>query len=149
MEQEISVREWQKQFRLGEFSQPDRKTQIRAGWYDWFCRDTSLAGKTQRMGSIIKQVKDGGKVNLDTMYVWFKNNCPLSGGLYDDFRFADIETGTTMMTIAINCCWNEKRYTVYARKAVDQEMDCKKPAFETDSAKELVAWLNKTWEVEA
>lgn len=146
MEQEISVRVWQTKFKSGEFNSPDVQTQIKAGWYDWFCRDTSLAGKTRRMGSIVKQVKSGGKVDLDSMYVWFKNNCLLSGGLYDDFRFADIKSGTTMMTIQVNCCYEEKRYTVFARKSVDEEMECEKPAFESDSAKELVAWLNKPWE---
>ena len=148
MSNETSVRVWQKKFNFGAFNSPDIETQIKAGWYDWFCRDTSLAGKTKRMGSLVKQVKDGGKVNLDTMYVWFKNNYPLSGGLYDDFRFADMETGTTMMTIQLNCCWNEKRYTVFARRTVDTDMDCEKPAFQSDSAKELVAWLNTPWKDE-
>lgn len=146
MTEEISVREWQGHFINGDFDKPDVKSQIKAGWYDWFCRETSLVGKTRSMGSIVKKVKDGGKVNLDTMYVWFKNNCPMSGGLYDDFRFADIETGTTMMTIRMNCCWDTKRYTVFARRSVDSEMECETPAFESDSQKELVAWLNTPWE---
>ena len=52
------------------------------------------ANKTKRMGNIIKQIKGGGiKVDLNNWYVWFKNNCPLNGPLYDDFRFADLGTG--------------------------------------------------------
>ena len=141
MRNETSVREWQVKFNLSGFDNPDRRTQIDAGWYDWFCRDTSLANKTKKMGRIIKQVKDGGKVNLDTMYVWFKNNCPLNGPLYDDFRFADIETGDVQFTIQIDCCWNNSKYAVYARKA-----GWDKPAFETNSSKELVKWLNASWE---
>ena len=138
---EINVLEWQKNFKLGKYLPNDFNTQCMAGWYDWFCRDTSLANKTKRMGKIIKQVKDGGKVNLDTMYVWFKNNCPLNGPLYDDFRFADIETGDVQFTIQIDCCWNNSRYAVYARKT-----GWDKPAFETNSSKELVKWLNASWE---
>ena len=141
MRNETSVREWQVKFNLSGFDNPDRRTQIDAGWYDWFCRDTSLANKTKKMGRIIKQVKDGGKVNLDTMYVWFKNNCPLNGPLYDDFRFADIETGDVHFTIQIDCCWNNSKYAVYARKT-----GWDKPAFETNSSKKLVKWLNASWE---
>ena len=141
MRNETKVREWQVKFNLSGFDNPDRRTQIDAGWYDWFCRDTSLANKTKKMGRIIKQVKDGGKINLDTMYVWFKNNCPLNGPLYDDFRFADRETGDVQFTIQIDCCWNNSRYAVYARKT-----GWDKPAFETNSSKELVKWLNASWE---
>lgn len=146
MEKNINVKEWQEAFKIGLYDGPSRKTQIDAGWYDWFCRDSSLAGKTKRMGSIVKQVKNGGKVDLDKMYVWFKNNCPLNGPLYDDFRFADIATGTTMITIQINCCWNKHRYTVFARRNVDDDMETETPAFETDSSRELVKWLNTRWE---
>ena len=39
----------------------DKRVQIDAGWYDWFCKDTSLVNKTKRMGNIIKQIKPGGK----------------------------------------------------------------------------------------
>ena len=49
-------------------------------------KDTSLTNKTKKMGNIIKQIKPGGKVDLETSYVWFKNNCPINGPLYDDFR---------------------------------------------------------------
>jgi hypothetical protein len=65
------------------------------------------------MGNIVKQLKDGGKVNLETMYVWFKNNCPLAGSLYDDFRIADIETGETLFTITVNCFREKKIYSLW------------------------------------
>lgn len=140
MEKEMNVKTWIKRFKQGDFESKDFKTQCEAGWHDWFCKDTSLSGKTKRMGNIIKQVKDGGKINLETMYVWFKNNCPLQGPLYDDFRFASIETGDTLLTIQIASIHNDKRYTVYGRK---NHFD--KPLFESDSSRELVKWLNEGW----
>lgn len=123
-----------------------QRVQIDVGWYDWFCKDSSLAGKTKRIGQIIKQVKKGGKVDLENSYVWFKNNCPLEGPLYDDFRFADVKTASTLMTIQINCCWNKKRYTVFGRRTANDEFNCDTPLFESDSSRDLVKWLNTAWE---
>jgi hypothetical protein len=140
MEKEMNVKTWIERFNNGDFESKDYATQCEAGWYDWFCKDTSLAGKTKRMGNIVKQFKHGGKINLETMYVWFKNNCPLNGPLYDDFRFADIETGDTLFTIQIASVHNEKRYTVYGKK---NNFD--KPLFESDSSRELVKWFNEGW----
>ena len=90
---------WIDEFMEGNFDSDDVKTQIKAGWFDWFCKDSSLANKTKKMGNIIKQVKRGGKVDVENWYVWFKNNCPCCGNLYDDFRIADCETGDVIYTI--------------------------------------------------
>lgn len=90
---------WIDEFMEGNFDADDVKTQIKAGWYDWFCKDSSLARKTKRMGNIISKLREGGKVNFKNWYVWFKNNCPLNGPLYDDFRFSDLETGEVQFTI--------------------------------------------------
>ena len=137
---------WIDEFMEGNFDADDVKTQIKAGWYDWFCKDSSLANKTKKMGNIIKQVKRGGKVDLENWYVWFKNNCPLNGPLYDDFRFADKETGEVQFTIQLDCCWNNHKYVVWGRRGKGKEFNHDKPLFETDSVKELVEWFNKPWE---
>lgn len=141
MSKEQSLRTWIESFNKGDFDSKDLQIQIKAGWYDWFCKDESLANKTKRMGNIVKQFKDGGKLNLDKIYVWFKNNCPLAGTLYDDFRIADIESGDTLFTIQINCFREEKRYTVYGKKN-----DFDTSLFNTDSIKELVSWFNEGWQ---
>jgi hypothetical protein len=64
MDKQIKLSEWIQRFKSGEFNKPDTTTQIKAGWFDWFCRDSSLANKTVKMGNIIKQIKAGGKVDL-------------------------------------------------------------------------------------
>jgi hypothetical protein len=134
---QITLREWIKRFNNNEFESLDVKVQIEAGWYDWFCRDTSLKNKTKKMGQIIKQIKDGGKVDLNNMYVWFKNNCPMSSPLYDDFRIANISDGATQLIVQINSPWEDERYAVYS---VDDFFD--KPVLLTNSSRELVKWLN-------
>ena len=145
MKDRISINEWINKFLSGEFDSQDVRVQIQAGWYDWFCKDSSLVNKTKKMGNIVRQVKRGGKVNLDDWYVWFKNNCPLNGPLYDDFRFASLETRDVQFTIQINCCWNKHRYAVYGRTP-DGEGHWDEPLFESDSLKDLVKWLNSPWE---
>ena len=65
MLERIPLNKWIDEFLEGSFDSHDIKTQIKAGWYDWFCKDSSLVKKTARMGSIIKQIKSGGKVDLN------------------------------------------------------------------------------------
>ena len=137
----LPLKQWIDQFNNGSFASEDVKTQIKAGWYDWFCKDTSLVRKTQKMGNIIKQIKDGGKVNLVNSYVWFKNNCPLNGPLYDDFRIASLENGDVQFTVQIDCCWNKHKSAVYGRTP-DGIGHWDDPLFESDSAKDLIKWLN-------
>ena len=151
MKDRINISTWIDNFLKGRYDKKesfndDAKTQIEAGWYDWFCKDSSLANKTKRMGNIIAKLSKGGKVDLDNNYVWFKNNCPLNGPLYDDFRFADLETGDVQMTIQLDCCWNNHRYSVWGRRHPGADFEHDRPLFETDSVRELINWLNSPWE---
>ena len=85
MRDKISVREWQEKYRAGEYKSRDCNTQVRAGWHDWFCGDDALAGRLERISPVVMGITE--PFILDNYYVWFKNNCPLSGPLYDDVRF--------------------------------------------------------------
>ena len=145
MQERINLHAWIGSFLIGDYDSEDVKTQIKAGWFDWFCKDSSLKNKTKRMGNIIVQLKEGGKVNFKNWYVWFKNNCPLNGPLYDDFRFADLETGYVQFTIQLDCCWNQHKYSVYGRTP-DGKFHSEEPLFESDSVKDLVKWLNSPWD---
>lgn len=95
----MNINTFATRFLRGEFVFSDVKTQIEAGWYDWFCRDTSLKSKTQTLGKKMLQLMKSDKIDTDKQYVWFKNNCPMYGRLYDDFRIADMETGEVIYTI--------------------------------------------------
>ena len=137
MMNQMNVREWQVAFDNGEFDNVSLNTQIYAGWYDWFCNDSLLGIKTIKMGNIIKQVKDGGRINLDTSYVWFKNNCPCVGRLYDDFRFADMETNNVLYTICIKDDRSKFKYEVWGH-----DNDFKGMLVGFNDQRELVDWLN-------
>lgn len=96
---DIPIREWVKKFDAGEFNAPDFKTQCEAGWYDWFCKDSALARKTQKLGRYLKTLLKTGAIDVDNSYVFFKNNCPGVGTLYDDLRVCDLATGEVIWTI--------------------------------------------------
>lgn len=96
---ERSIREFIKKFDNGDFNSNNRSVQCDAGWYDWFCRDSSLRNKTYKLTAKLKKIINSEKINQDTMYVFFKNNCPCNGSLYDDFRICDRETGDVIFTI--------------------------------------------------
>ena len=147
MKDRMNIKEWVDHFHNGDWDTKDIDTQITAGWYDWFCKDSSLRNKTLKMGRIIAGISDGGKVDRSTMYVWFKNNCPHNGPLYDEYRNADLETGNVMFTIQIDCCWNKSKYAVYGRTP-DGEFHSDSPLFECNDARELERWLSSPWEPE-
>lgn len=145
MEKKLSIREWSINFMTEQYSDASIKTQIKAWWWDWFCKDTSLRAKTYKFGKIIIKINGEGKIDLDKNYVWFKNNCPLNGPLFDDFRFADLEDGEVQFTVQHLCCWNRLEFAVFGRKHKGGEFS-QEPLFECNTIKQLVDWFNTPWD---
>lgn len=108
---EMNIATFATRFLNSEFITNDTGTQIDAGWYDWFCRDTSLAAKTQKLGKKVLQLMKSSKIDIEKNYVFFKNNCPMNGSLYDDFRICDMETGNVIYTITPSCGHNSNKGT--------------------------------------
>lgn len=95
----MTLVEFAERFNAGEFKSRDRLTQIQAGWYDWFCSDSALAAKTEYLGKKVLSIIDSKRFDKNKSYVFFKNNCPCVGALYDQFSICDIEVGDVMF-----CC---------------------------------------------
>jgi hypothetical protein len=102
----ISITEWIKKFDNGEFDEPDRETQIRANWYDWFCDEDELYEKTQDLGEKLKSLLPTKLFDPDNTYVFFKNNCPCEGDLYDSFSICELSTGDVIFWIAPSCSYS-------------------------------------------
>jgi len=137
MEDIQTIRKWIERFDNEEFNDKDKYTQCKAGWYDWFCRDTSLRNKTYYMGKIIKKLINSPKIGLDTQYVMFKNNCPISYPLYDTFRFANLNDHNIIYSIDVNSGFDNAKFAVYGRENLYI-----KPLFKCNTQKELVEWFN-------
>ena len=95
----ITIKEWVERFQLGEFDYVDREVQCDAGWYDWFCKDSSLKNKTQFLGKKLISLIPTNLFDIEKTYVFFKNNCPLDGNLYDSFSICNIENGDVLFWI--------------------------------------------------
>ena len=85
-------------------------------FYDWFCKDNSLRIRAERlMPKVIRFVKARPEIDLEKTYVFFKNNCPMSGPTYDDFRICSIEGGEVMFTV-IPLCSHSGKAEVWGRE---------------------------------
>ena len=137
MSEMLSVRQWQDLFRSGAFQDRSRETQIRAGWYDWFCSDTALAGRLQRIGRVVMGITE--PAILDNYYVWFKNNCPLDGPLYDDVRFEplDGERRGRYFVVSLDCPYEKQKWTLYTERNGFEALE-----FSCDHVFEMAKYLN-------
>jgi hypothetical protein len=86
-----TLRQWVENFDADKYESADIRTQIEAGWYDWFCKDESLRGKTRNLASKVKALAKSPLIDPDHTRVVFKNNCPLYGNLYDVIFITDLE----------------------------------------------------------
>jgi hypothetical protein len=74
------------------------------GFYDWFCKDSSLERKAKSlMAKVIKFTEAHPEIDINDTYVFFKNNCPMVGPLYDDFRICDRKEGNVIFTVTPKC----------------------------------------------
>ena len=96
---EMTLKTFCARFENGDFRAPNKSVQIEAGWYDWFCRDSALYRKTEKLGKKVVSIKDSKRFDAEKSYVFFKNNCPFVGPLYDQFSICDLETGDVLF-----CC---------------------------------------------
>lgn len=123
----IPIRQFIKNYRAGLYKPLDVKTQCNAGWYDWFCKGTLLPKKTITLADKLLSLLPSYKIDIDKQYVFFKNNCPMAGNLYDSFSVCDLETGDVVLWVTPhNGHWGDDfgKAQVYA---VRDDPDAKAP----------------------
>ena len=134
----MSVREWQDAYRAGEFESRDVSTQIRAGWFDWWCVDNALAGHLKRIAPVVLGITEDAI--LDNYYVWFKNNNPLNDSLYDDVRFEPLEgeRDGRYFIVIMNSPHEDQKWTMYSERHKDMAI----PEFACGNVREMCRHIN-------
>lgn len=97
--QRMNLQAFVDRFRAGEFEDDSLKTQIAAGWFDWFCNDDELPAKTRRLGALVVDLIESDRIDPESTYLLFKNNLRADGVLYDDFRIVDRAEGDVLYTV--------------------------------------------------
>jgi hypothetical protein len=80
-------------FNNGIFLDSDGTESNCFNFYDWFCKDNSLKAKSKSLYNATAKFVKKFEIDVNKHYVFFKNNCPMSGPLYDSFSICDIESG--------------------------------------------------------
>lgn len=99
MADNITMTEFAQRFVAGDFESSRLAVQQEAGWYDWWCRASALANKTRVLGKKVLAIMDSKRFDKNKCYVFFKNNCPMVGKLYDQFSICDMATGNVLFCI--------------------------------------------------
>ena len=86
----------------GEFIDGNGSTDCH-NFYDWWCKDTSLEKKAEALFKRVDRFVKEFNIDTENTYCFFKNNCPMNGGLYDDFRISDLKTGEVLWCVVPKC----------------------------------------------
>jgi hypothetical protein len=103
-------------------------------FWDWFCSDKAIKIKSKLL--MTKADKVMSKLGLDPekYYVTFKNNCPMSGKLYDSFQICTYdEKGDVVIWCAPSLGYTNKQ-------GMAELVDFREPADNEMKAKTLTAW---------
>jgi hypothetical protein len=101
-------------FDKGIFLDSDGKESWCFTFYDWFCKDTALERKARSLFAKVKKfLKANPQIDTTEVYVFFKNNCPMVGPLYDDFRIC---TEDSVIYTVIPKCGHSGKSEVWGKE---------------------------------
>lgn len=91
MNKQMSLSEWLRACDEGLWKNPSFENMVEAGWYDWFCDDDDLQSELELMVPFIREIAKSPRLDPARYRILLKNNCPLYGELYTDFRLTEID----------------------------------------------------------
>ena len=77
---------------------------------------------------------------LDNYYVWFKNNCPMTGPLYDDVRFEPLvgERDGKYFLVSLDSPHERMKWSL-----VTERFGFSTPEFECANVREMIKYINQ------
>ena len=114
--EEVSVRQWQNNYRAGAYSSKDIDVQRSAGWWNWHCRDDVLAGRLKRIAPLVLGIKV--PFVLDHFTVWFTNERGDRRTVYDSVRFEMLAgpRSKNFFMVDLNNPREPSRWTLYTQR---------------------------------
>ena len=96
-----------------------------------------LAGRLKKISSVVLGITD--PFILDNYYVWFKNNCPLDGPLYDDVRFEPLtgERDGKYFVVSLDSPHERMKWAL-----VTERYGYDAPEFECGNVRDMVKYIN-------
>ena len=112
-------------FALGRIIDSEGSENDCYNFYDWFCKDSSLERKAKALFPKVKKfVAAHPEIAPSRTYVFFKNNCPGAGSLYDDFRICNDDE---VIYTVIPKCSHSGKAEIWGKNA-DGKFECLKQA---------------------
>lgn len=132
----LRLREFRERYLSGEFSDSSFSTQVQAGWYDWFCPDSELAGRLKRLwDEIISRITDDRV--LDAYTIRFCNVCPASDHPLFDRIYLNRFDSDYCLCVDIDDKRNDHRFEVNTSEST---------VFSSDSTDETLTFIGKELE---
>lgn len=91
-EYQLTVRQWQENYRAGAYRSKEVDIQRAAGWWNWNCRDDALAGRLRLIAPVVMKLNE--PFLLDHYRVWFVNEGKWRKAVYDSVRFEPLDGGS-------------------------------------------------------
>ena len=112
-------------FALGRIIDSEGSENDCFNFYDWFCKDSLLERKAHALFPRVKRfLKEHPEIDIHSTYVFFKNNCPMNGPLYDDFRICN---GEQVLFTVTHKCSHSGQAEIWGRNEFGQ-FECLKQA---------------------
>lgn len=117
------------------------------GFFDWFCIDKGLPGRSARLVGKLKSIlKDQNRFDPTRVHVCFKNNCPLYGKLYDDFRICELVSGNVLYTVSPSLGYTSDhgRSSIWARVDINNPVSEMVEIENIKTWEDVLVWFGKT-----
>ena len=129
----LRLREFRERYISGEFADSSFATMVQAGWYDWFCQDSELAGRLKRLWDVIVSRITYDRV-LDAYTIHFCNVCPASDHPLFDRIYPNRFDSDYCLSVDIDDKRNAHRFEVNTSEST---------AFSSDSTDETLSFIGK------